>query len=127
MPEYFGKYRGKVVNNVDPRQLGRLQVSVPAVLGDSTMSWAYPCVPYAGPKVGLYAMPLARLVMDNSGNIALSTATGTVELVPQGLHITFGTATIELAATGISIKNGAMNIQLSGNNVSINNGALEVT
>jgi hypothetical protein len=57
MPEYFGKYRGKVVNNIDPMQMGRLQVSVPDVLGDGKMSWATPCVPYAGPKVGLYALP----------------------------------------------------------------------
>ena len=33
MSEFFGKYRGKVENNVDPLQLGRVQVSCPAVLG----------------------------------------------------------------------------------------------
>ena len=57
MPEYFGKYRGKVVNNVDPMQLGRLQVSVPSVLGAGRMSWANPCLPYAGPSVGFFAIP----------------------------------------------------------------------
>jgi hypothetical protein len=53
----FGKYRGKVENTVDPMQMGRLQVSVPAVLGDGNLSWAMPCVPYAGSKVGWFALP----------------------------------------------------------------------
>jgi Type VI secretion system/phage-baseplate injector OB domain len=55
--EFFGKYRGKVENNVDPFQQGRVQVSVPAVLGDGQLSWAMPCVPYAGSQVGLFAVP----------------------------------------------------------------------
>ncbi len=54
---FFGKYRGKVENNVDPMQLGRVQVSVPAVLGDGSLSWAMPCVPYAGAGVGLFVIP----------------------------------------------------------------------
>ncbi|HEX4962817.1 MAG TPA: phage baseplate assembly protein V [Thermoanaerobaculia bacterium] len=55
--KYFGKYRGKVANNVDPLQQGRLQVEVPKVLGDNTLSWAMPCVPFAGPGVGFFALP----------------------------------------------------------------------
>jgi hypothetical protein len=54
---FFGKYRGTVANTVDPLQLGRVQVSVPAVLGDGSLSWAMPCVPYAGDRVGLFAVP----------------------------------------------------------------------
>ena len=57
MKPYLGKYRGKVANNVDPLQLGRVQVSVPAVYGDGTLNWAMPCVPYAGPQVGFFAIP----------------------------------------------------------------------
>jgi hypothetical protein len=64
MPEFFGKYRGKVENNVgkvennvDPMQMGRVQVSVPAVLGGGRLAWAVPCVPYAGPGVGFFADP----------------------------------------------------------------------
>ena len=57
MNPFFGKYRGKVVDNLDPLKLGRVQVSVPAVYGDGKMSWAMPCVPYAGNKVGLFAVP----------------------------------------------------------------------
>jgi hypothetical protein len=57
MPQFFGKYRGKVENNVDPMQMGRVQVSVAAVLGGGRLAWAMPCVPYAGPGVGLFAVP----------------------------------------------------------------------
>ena len=54
---FYGKYRGTVANNVDPMQRGRVQVEVPAVLGDGRLSWAEPCVPYAGDQVGLFAVP----------------------------------------------------------------------
>ena len=57
MTEYFGKYRGTVVNNIDPMQQGRIQVSVPSVLGGGQLSWAMPCVPYAGSGVGLFLIP----------------------------------------------------------------------
>ena len=54
--EFFGKYRGQVVDNADPLKKGRLQVTVPQVLGEVTV-WAQPCVPYAGSNLGFYAMP----------------------------------------------------------------------
>lgn len=57
MTSYFGKYRGKVENNVDPHQRGRLQVSVPAVTGEGKLNWALPCTPYGGDGVGLWAIP----------------------------------------------------------------------
>jgi hypothetical protein len=57
MPQFFGKYRGKVENNIDPMLQGRIQVSVAAVLGDGRLSWAMPCAPYAGSGVGLFAIP----------------------------------------------------------------------
>ncbi|ALF52891.1 baseplate assembly protein [Nostoc piscinale CENA21] len=57
MRQFFGKYRGRVENNIDPLQLGRLQVSVPAVLGEGRNSWAMPCVPYAGVGVGFFVIP----------------------------------------------------------------------
>lgn len=57
MTPFFGKYRGKVADNRDPQNLGRIKVRVPSVLGDDADSWAMPCVPYAGNKVGLFALP----------------------------------------------------------------------
>lgn len=57
MPEYYGKYRGMVINNVDPMQKGRVQVQVPDVLGVGVSSWAMPCVPLTGPQMGTYFVP----------------------------------------------------------------------
>lgn len=55
--QFFGKYRGSVENNIDPQMMGRIQVSVPAVLGEGSLSWAMPCAPFAGPGVGFFAIP----------------------------------------------------------------------
>lgn len=57
---YYGKYRGTVLNNVDPEQRGRLMLTIPDVLGAIPSSWAEPCVPLAGPSgppMGVYLVP----------------------------------------------------------------------
>jgi Type VI secretion system/phage-baseplate injector OB domain len=56
--KYFGKYRGLVLNNVDPLQLGRLMVQVPDVTGIAPGTWAMPCVPIAGIQNGMVALPI---------------------------------------------------------------------
>jgi hypothetical protein len=57
-PPYYGKYRGMVLNNVDPLQQGRLQVQVPDVAGLVPITWAMPCVPIAGLQNGMVALPV---------------------------------------------------------------------
>jgi uncharacterized protein involved in type VI secretion and phage assembly len=54
---FYGKYRGTVVNNLDPMMQGRVQVSVPSVLGSQTSGWAMPCSPYVGSGIGFFAVP----------------------------------------------------------------------
>jgi hypothetical protein len=53
---YYGKYRGTVVENIDPEQIGRIVVIVPDVLGLTPSTWAMPCVPassvFVVPPVG---------------------------------------------------------------------------
>lgn len=56
-PTFFGKYRGTVANDIDLQGIGRVQVSVPDVLGDGSMAWAMPCSPYAGDGIGFFAIP----------------------------------------------------------------------
>jgi Type VI secretion system/phage-baseplate injector OB domain len=56
--KYYGKYRGVVLNNVDPMPQGRLQVQVPDVTGLPPASWAMPCVPIAGIQTGMVALPI---------------------------------------------------------------------
>ena len=55
---FYGKYRGLVLNNIDPMQMGRLQVQVPDVAGLLPCSWAMPCVPIAGIQNGIFALPI---------------------------------------------------------------------
>jgi len=57
---FYGKYRGTVVQNIDPELRGRIQCLVPAVLGPVPSSWCEACVPLAGPtgaQMGTYFVP----------------------------------------------------------------------
>ena len=55
--QYYGKYRGTVINNIDPMSMGRIQVIVPDVSNIMPSSWAMPCVPVAGLQTGIFAVP----------------------------------------------------------------------
>lgn len=68
--QFFGKYRGVVIANDDPQQLGRLRVWVPSLFptekndppkdaSDPCVSdWAWPCLPFGGAKdQGLFFVP----------------------------------------------------------------------
>jgi Type VI secretion system/phage-baseplate injector OB domain len=54
---FYGKYRGLVVLNLDPEQIGRVIVQVPDVLGMIPSTWAMPCVPAAGIQSGCFIVP----------------------------------------------------------------------
>jgi hypothetical protein len=54
---WYGKFRGVVTDNLDPERRGRLRAVVPDVLGSTPSSWAMPCVPLAGPGMGVWVMP----------------------------------------------------------------------
>jgi len=54
---YYGKYRGTVLINIDPEQLGRIMLQCPDVLGQTPSSWAMPCVPVAGIQAGIFCVP----------------------------------------------------------------------
>lgn len=57
MSTFFGKYRGTVINNIDPLQMGRLMVQVPDVSNVLPSTWAMPCVAHAGIQSGTFAVP----------------------------------------------------------------------
>lgn len=54
---FYGKYRGSVVNNLDPMQLGRVQAIVPDVSALMLTSWALPCLPVGGIQTGIFTVP----------------------------------------------------------------------
>ena len=55
---YYGKYRGQVVDNSDPDNLGRVKANVPRVLGQLDTGWALPAFPYGGAsEQGFFAVP----------------------------------------------------------------------
>lgn len=55
---YYGTYKGQVVNNSDPQNLGRIQVHCETIHGDQYPgSWAFPIAPMAGRSCGLWNVP----------------------------------------------------------------------
>ncbi|WP_292995477.1 phage baseplate assembly protein V [Nitrosomonas sp.] len=58
--KFYGKYRGTVVQNIDPEFRGRIMCLVPAVLGVTPSGWCEACTPLAGPTgtpMGVYMVP----------------------------------------------------------------------
>lgn len=135
----LGKYRGTVVDNVDPAQLGRLRVRVPDVTGAEESPWALPCAPMAGNNAGILAIPAIGAQVwvefergDASFPIWVGGFWSNVAPMPDvaadGILLrTVGGATISVSDDAIIISNGkGAKITLTGPVVSINEGALEV-
>ena len=57
MSKHFGKYRGTVLNNIDPMQMGRLMVQIPDVSNVIPSTWAMPCLPFGGIQSGMFVAP----------------------------------------------------------------------
>lgn len=55
--KYWGKYRGTVLNNVDPMYLGRIQAQCADVQSLLPTTWALPCVPVGGLQNGTFIVP----------------------------------------------------------------------
>jgi hypothetical protein len=55
---HFGKYRGFVADNADPRKLGRVRPKVPGLFGNEVLDWALPCLPFGGlADQGFFSVP----------------------------------------------------------------------
>jgi uncharacterized protein involved in type VI secretion and phage assembly len=55
---YYGKYRGTVVSNLDPMQMGRIQAIVPDVSTFIPTTWAMPCLAVTGMQTGMFTVPV---------------------------------------------------------------------
>jgi uncharacterized protein involved in type VI secretion and phage assembly len=56
--KFLGKFRGSVLNNIDPEQRGRLQVIVPDVSALGITTWAMPSLPIGGLQSGVFSIPM---------------------------------------------------------------------
>jgi type VI secretion system (T6SS) baseplate-like injector VgrG len=103
---FYGKYRGLVINNMDPMLIGRVQVTCPAVLGEGTLSWAMPCAAFAGIAEGLFAVPSVGAsvwVEFEGGNPDFPIYTGGFWGEGESPAIPPGPTTTVLARLGVSI------------------------
>jgi hypothetical protein len=115
---YFGKYRGTVVNNLDPERRARLQAVVPDVFGPTPSPWAMPSVPFAAPGAGFVALPPA------GAGVWIEFEQGDPDF-PIWCGCWWGSsgelpATVSITGSGIVIDNGqGASITLIGNRVRI--------
>ena len=54
---YCGKFRAIVRDNDDPLKQGRLKLSVEDVIQTTDSTWALPCLPVTGNRMGLVVLP----------------------------------------------------------------------
>ena len=150
MAKFYGKYRAKVEQNVDPKQLGRLLVRVPKVMGSS--DWAHPAMPFAGVQAGVFVlppnkanvwvefeegdpekpiwsggfwdektpMPKAAVTPTGVGHILLQTTSGNV------VHICDGPSS-PMTSAGILIKSGNSTVTIGPDGIKISASKIEIT
>jgi type VI secretion system (T6SS) baseplate-like injector VgrG/ATPase family protein associated with various cellular activities (AAA) len=135
----YGKFRGTVLSNDDPQRMGRLQALVPDVWGSTPGPWAMPCVPMAGPNVGVFAVPPVGAGIwveferaDPNFPVWVGCFWASAAEMPPAtvgsIHLVAGSgASMSLTDTGVVIENGkGARIALDGPSVDLNNGAFTV-
>lgn len=155
MTDYFGKYRGTVIDNLDPLGEARIRVDVPGVLGPNGSAWAAACLPWPASAVLPAVLPAIGAgvwvefeagnpdcpvwsgftwdptAQTPTGGLAIATASGGIIFADADGSITLAAATgarIAVSPSGIEIDSGTgARIDLSGPTVSVNRGALEVS
>jgi hypothetical protein len=141
---FYGKYRGTVVNNLDPMQIGRVQVSVPDVSATLLPGWALPCLPVAGTQMGLCTVPPVGAnvwVEFEQGDpdrpiwvgcfwtsaTEVPVPARTIPSASSGIALIAAGASILVDDAGIHIDNGkGARIAMAGPAVTVNDGALAV-
>jgi uncharacterized protein involved in type VI secretion and phage assembly len=151
---FYGKYRG-VVTDVDPSTM-RVKASVPSVLPTGGTGWCMPCVPYAGPQVGVVMLPEVGTgvwiefeggdvsypvwvgAYWHSGEVpsqasatvkSIITPAGSLAMDSDAKSITLTDAqenTVVLDSSGVTSTSGAGQVAIGASGVNVNNGALEV-
>ena len=151
---FYGKYRG-VVTDVDESTM-RIKASVPSVLPTTGTGWCMPCVPYAGPQVGVLMLPevgsgvwiefeggdvsypvwvgmywhTGEIPSQASATVkSIVTAAGSIAMDNAG-SITLTDAqqnTVVLDSSGVTSTSGSSSVAIGASGVNVNNGAFEVS
>ena len=152
---FYGKYRG-VVTDVDASTM-RVKASVPSVLPMGGTGWCMPCVPYAGPQVGVIMLPelgsgvwiefeggdvsypiwvggywhAGEVPSQASATVkSIVTTAGSLAMDDDAQSVTLTDAqqnTVVLDSSGVSSTSGSSQVAIGASGVNINNGAMEVT
>jgi uncharacterized protein involved in type VI secretion and phage assembly len=152
---FYGKYRG-VVTAVDASTM-RIKAAVPSVLPQVGTGWCMPCVPYAGPQVGVVMLPEIGSgvwiefeggdvsypvwvgMYWHSGEIpsqasatvkSIITTAGSLAMDDNAGSITLTDAqqnTVVLDSSGVTSTSGASSVAIGASGVNVNNGAFEVS
>jgi len=152
---FYGKYRG-VVTDVDASTM-RIKASVPSVLPNIGTGWAMPCVPYAGPQVGVVMLPEVGSgvwiefeggdvsypvwvgMYWHSGEIpsqasatvkSIITTGGWLAIDDNAGSVTLTDAqqnTVVLDSSGVTSTSGSSSVAIGSSGVNLNDGAFEVT
>lgn len=152
---FYGKYRG-VVTDVDASTM-RVKASVPSVLPMGGTGWCMPCVPYAGPQVGVIMLPEVGSgvwIEFEGGDVSypiwvggywhsgevpsqasttvksIITTAGSLAMDDDAQSITLTDAqqnTVVLDSSGVTSTSGSSQVAIGASGVNINNGAMEVT
>lgn len=69
--KYFGFYRGVVIDNNDPKNLGRIKMIVPQVMGEQVTDWAWP----VGGAISQVNYPYGTFYTEADQLIGVNTAT----------------------------------------------------
>jgi len=152
---FYGKYRG-VVTDVDASTM-RIKASVPSVLPQGSTGWCMPCVPYAGPQVGVIMLPEVgsgvwiefeggevsytiwvgmywhdgEIPSDASATVkSIITSAGSIALDDDQGSITLTDAqsnTVVLDSDGVTSTSGSSSVAVGSSGVSINDDAFQVS
>lgn len=57
MDLFYGKYKGIVFDNIDPKKMLRIKAKVPGINNNEPLNWAYPCMDYLGKDCGDIMLP----------------------------------------------------------------------
>lgn len=134
--KFYGKYRGTVVNNLDPKNMARIIAIVSDVSNMALTNWAMPSLPWAGPQMGMVCIPppgAGVWIEFEHGDMGKPIWTGcywgspaevpeAAKSVPPSLGVTFqtiGQNVMQLSELGITLKTRLATVEIRDDQIMI--------